>query len=123
MYLQLFAAKSHAIAGHDINSRTQPRGSVRWYIISNSGGKISQRLPGLETLREKKSVVSFEDLLSINGTKYSAFQEAARAAGLSKSEDFFINEVLNDAVSVMNLNEEERQERILRKKEQINRTR
>ncbi|GFW71145.1 hypothetical protein TNCV_91881 [Trichonephila clavipes] len=38
--------------------------------------------------------------------------EAARAAGLSKSEDF-INEVLDDTASLMNLTEEERQERIL----------
>ncbi|GFT24080.1 transposable element Tc3 transposase [Trichonephila clavipes] len=41
------------------------------------------------------------------------------AAGLSKSEDF-INEVLDDAASVINLTEERRQERTLRKKEQIN---
>ncbi|GFX63282.1 hypothetical protein TNCV_3896071 [Trichonephila clavipes] len=38
--------------------------------------------------------------------------EAARAAGLSNSEDF-INEVLDDAASVMNLTEEEYLERIL----------
>ncbi|GFS51502.1 uncharacterized protein TNCV_549471 [Trichonephila clavipes] len=48
-------------------------------------------------------------------------QEAARAAGLSKSEDF-INEVLDDAVSVRNLTEEEPQEGIFRKNEQITRT-
>ncbi|GFW75102.1 uncharacterized protein TNCV_448071 [Trichonephila clavipes] len=38
-----------------------------------------------------------------------------KTAGLSKSEDF-INEVLDDAASVMNLTKEERHERILRKK-------
>ncbi|GFW17649.1 hypothetical protein TNCV_2652061 [Trichonephila clavipes] len=83
--------------------------------------KISQRLPGLESLREKKSVVSYDYLLTINGTKCSSLQEGARAAGLSKSKDF-IKEVLIDAASAMNLIEEERQERILRKKEQISGT-
>ncbi|GFW15471.1 hypothetical protein TNCV_4656111 [Trichonephila clavipes] len=82
------------------------------------GRKISQRLPGLELLPEKKGVVSYEDLLTINRTKYSTFQ---KAAGLLKSEDF-INEVLDDAASVINLTEEERQERILQRKEQINNT-
>ncbi|GFT58433.1 hypothetical protein TNCV_2119281 [Trichonephila clavipes] len=77
--------------------------------------------------------MSPEDLLPIKGTKYSIFQEAARAAGLSKSEDF-VNEVLDDVASVMNLTEKERKERIFlaknfqerrqqqQKKEQINRT-
>ncbi|GFT19276.1 uncharacterized protein TNCV_303781 [Trichonephila clavipes] len=55
--------------------------------------KASQRLSGLESLCDKKGVVSYEDLLIINGTKYSVFREAA---GLEKSEDF-INEVLDDA--------------------------
>ncbi|GFX68601.1 hypothetical protein TNCV_1800141 [Trichonephila clavipes] len=41
--------------------------------------------------------------------------------GLSKSEDF-IKEELDDADSVMTLNEEERQEGILPEKEQISRT-
>ncbi|GFU98118.1 hypothetical protein TNCV_1491401 [Trichonephila clavipes] len=36
-------------------------------------------------------------------------KEAARAVGLSKSEDV-INEVLDDAASVMNLTEKERKE-------------
>ncbi|GFX67707.1 hypothetical protein TNCV_3934481 [Trichonephila clavipes] len=49
------------------------------------------------------------------------FQEFTRTAGLSKSKKF-INEVMEDAVSVMNLMEVERQERILRNKEQTNRT-
>ncbi|GFX29029.1 hypothetical protein TNCV_3030711 [Trichonephila clavipes] len=72
--------------------------------------QISQRLPELESLREKKCVVSYEDSLTINGTKHSTIQ---KAAGLSKSEDF-INEVLDDAASVMNLTGKERQERNLR---------
>ncbi|GFT74042.1 hypothetical protein TNCV_3707771 [Trichonephila clavipes] len=46
------------------------------------------------------------------GTKYTTLQETA---GLSKSEDF-INEILDDATSVMNLTVEERQDKILRKK-------
>ncbi|GFU05145.1 hypothetical protein TNCV_574921 [Trichonephila clavipes] len=41
------------------------------------------------------------DLLTINGTKYSTFQEAAR---LSNSHDF-INEMLDDAASVINVTE------------------
>ncbi|GFY34495.1 hypothetical protein TNCV_2821811 [Trichonephila clavipes] len=44
--------------------------------------------------------------------------EAARATGLSKSEDF-ISEVVDDAPSVKNLTEEEHQERILRKQRAI----
>ncbi|GFW65861.1 putative RNA-directed DNA polymerase from transposon BS [Trichonephila clavipes] len=74
-------------------------------------------------------VISERDLMSIPESEipesfsdHGVIQEAARAGGLSKSEDDFINEVLDDAVSVMNLTEEERQERILRKKEQINGT-
>ncbi|GFU96288.1 hypothetical protein TNCV_88651 [Trichonephila clavipes] len=55
---------------------------------------------------------------TINGAKYSTFQGIA---GLPKSEDF-INEVADDAVSGMNLTVEERQERILQKREQINGT-
>ncbi|GFX69245.1 hypothetical protein TNCV_3564211 [Trichonephila clavipes] len=43
-----------------------------------------------------------------------------KVSGLSKSEDF-INELLDDTASVINLTEEERQERILRKKGQMNR--
>ncbi|GFV83955.1 hypothetical protein TNCV_1479571 [Trichonephila clavipes] len=38
--------------------------------------KISQRLPGVESLREKK-VVSYKGLLRINGTSFLTFQEAA----------------------------------------------
>ncbi|GFW30999.1 hypothetical protein TNCV_2940991 [Trichonephila clavipes] len=68
--------------------------------------KVSQRLPRIESLREKKRVVSHEDLLTINGSKCSTFQVAARVAGLSKSQNF-INEVLNDAALVINLTEEE----------------
>ncbi|GFX22083.1 hypothetical protein TNCV_3054391 [Trichonephila clavipes] len=59
-------------------------------------------------LCEKKGVVSYEYLLTIKGTKYSTFQEAERAAGLSKSDDF-INEVLDDAASVINITEKKRQ--------------
>ncbi|GFT49296.1 hypothetical protein TNCV_4582901 [Trichonephila clavipes] len=92
---------------------------LRLYIIASSQRKISQQLSGLESLSDKKGIVSYEDLLTINGTKYPTFQKAARAAGLSKSRNF-INEVLDVAISVRNLTEEERQERILRKKEQIN---
>ncbi|GFU62190.1 hypothetical protein TNCV_2474211 [Trichonephila clavipes] len=74
------------------------------------------------SLQEKKSFVSYGDLLLINGTKYSTFQEAARAAYLSKFENF-INEMLHSAASMMNLTEEEHHERILPKKNtQINRT-
>ncbi|GFY07214.1 hypothetical protein TNCV_277611 [Trichonephila clavipes] len=72
---------------------------LRYYIITSSRRKIWQQLPGLEALLEKKGVVSYKDLLIINGTKYSHFPEAARSAGLSKSEEF-INEVLDDAASV-----------------------
>ncbi|GFU65432.1 hypothetical protein TNCV_633551 [Trichonephila clavipes] len=57
----------------------------------------------------KKCNVSYEDLLTINGIKYSVFQESARATSLSKSEDC-INKVLDDAVSVMYLKAEKRQE-------------
>ncbi|GFX29533.1 mariner Mos1 transposase [Trichonephila clavipes] len=69
--------------------------------------KISQRLPELESLREKKGFVSYEDL-TINGTNYTTFQEAARGAGLPISGDF-IDEELDDAASVMNLTEEKLQ--------------
>ncbi|GFU78483.1 hypothetical protein TNCV_2300951 [Trichonephila clavipes] len=69
--------------------------------------KLSQRLPELELLHEKKDTVSYKNLFLINGTKYSTFQKAARAACLSKFEDF-ITEVLNDAASEVNLIEEER---------------
>ncbi|GFV58741.1 hypothetical protein TNCV_3730791 [Trichonephila clavipes] len=65
---------------------------------------------------ERKLVVSYKHLLTTNGTKCSTFQEAA---GLSKSGDL-INEVLHNVASVMNFNEEDLQERILRKKERIN---
>ncbi|GFU12972.1 hypothetical protein TNCV_1457011 [Trichonephila clavipes] len=82
---------------------------LRLYIIVSSRRKISQRLPGLESLQEKKGLVSYEDLLRINGTQYSTYQEAT---SLSKFEDF-IDEVLNDVASVMNLTEEECQERNL----------
>ncbi|GFT80698.1 hypothetical protein TNCV_127421 [Trichonephila clavipes] len=77
----------------------------------SSRRKIWQRLPELESLREKKGIVSCEDLLTINGTKQSTHQEAARAAHLSKSKDF-TNEVSDDATSVINLTEEEHQEHI-----------
>ncbi|GFX75182.1 hypothetical protein TNCV_3171091 [Trichonephila clavipes] len=63
------------------------------HITSSSCRKISQQLPELESLGEKKGVVSYKALLTINGNKYSDFQEDA---GLSNSEDF-INEVLDDA--------------------------
>ncbi|GFU29090.1 hypothetical protein TNCV_4836941 [Trichonephila clavipes] len=63
----------------------------------------------LESLREKERVILYEDLCTINRTKYSTFKEAA---DLSKSEDFMY-EVLDDTASVMNLSEEERQDRIL----------
>ncbi|GFW46339.1 hypothetical protein TNCV_4810271 [Trichonephila clavipes] len=48
-------------------------------------------------VEEKKDVAPYEDLLTIIGTKYSIFNDAARASGLSKSEDFFINETLDEA--------------------------
>ncbi|GFW14259.1 hypothetical protein TNCV_3548481 [Trichonephila clavipes] len=66
---------------------------------------MPQRSPILESLREKKGVVLIRTLNTINGTKYSNFQEAARAAGLSKSGDF-ISQVLDDAASEMNLTED-----------------
>ncbi|GFW50263.1 hypothetical protein TNCV_4696801 [Trichonephila clavipes] len=69
-------------------------------------------------VREKKGVVSYDGLLTIKGIKYSTFQETV---SLSKSEDF-IDGVLDDAALVMHLIEEKSQERILRKKEQINGT-
>ncbi|GFX39663.1 hypothetical protein TNCV_2104071 [Trichonephila clavipes] len=72
---------------------------MRLFIFASSRRKISLRLPGLELLHEKKGVVFYEDLLTINETKYSTFQEAARTADLSKSKDF-INEMLDDAASV-----------------------
>ncbi|GFV52266.1 hypothetical protein TNCV_3197661 [Trichonephila clavipes] len=66
----------------------------------------------LDSLREKKGVVSYEDLLTINGTKYLSFHIPARAAGLSKSEDFLINEVVCRCI----FSDGKRQKRILRKK-------
>ncbi|GFV41078.1 hypothetical protein TNCV_2666691 [Trichonephila clavipes] len=78
-------------------------------LLQALGRKTSQRLPGL---REKKEVVSYEDLLLIKGAKYSIFQEAERAEGLSKSDDL-VDEVLDDATSLMNLREKDRQEQIL----------
>ncbi|GFU52461.1 hypothetical protein TNCV_2546201 [Trichonephila clavipes] len=39
---------------------------------------IAQRLPGLESLCTKKGFVTCEVLLTINGAKYSTFQESAR---------------------------------------------
>ncbi|GFV54250.1 hypothetical protein TNCV_3467651 [Trichonephila clavipes] len=65
--------------------------------------------------RRKIGIFSYEDLLIINGNKYSTFQEAG---DLSKSGDF-INEVPDDAASVITLTEVKWQERILRKEEQI----
>ncbi|GFU72811.1 histone-lysine N-methyltransferase SETMAR [Trichonephila clavipes] len=47
---------------------------LRQYIIASSQRKILQRLAGLESLREKKSVVSYEDLLTINRASYLPFQ-------------------------------------------------
>ncbi|GFV50954.1 hypothetical protein TNCV_302151 [Trichonephila clavipes] len=80
---------------------------------------IAPRLLGLKSLREKKCVVSHVNSSTINGAKYSTFQRAAKTAGLSKSEDF-INEMLDDAASMMSLTEDEQQERNLQNKEQIN---
>ncbi|GFU95091.1 hypothetical protein TNCV_4138751 [Trichonephila clavipes] len=77
---------------------------------SNQNICILQRLPGLESLREKKGVLSYEDLLTINelNTPLSRKlqEKEERAAGLSKSEEF-IKEVLDDGTSVMNSTEEE----------------
>ncbi|GFX04160.1 uncharacterized protein TNCV_3973091 [Trichonephila clavipes] len=42
--------------------------------------EILQRLPGLKSLCEKKDVVAYKDLLTINGTKYLTFQETARSS-------------------------------------------
>ncbi|GFV87481.1 hypothetical protein TNCV_3281191 [Trichonephila clavipes] len=78
-------------------------------------------MPGLESLLEKKGVVSYEDLLNIHGTKCWTFQEATSAPGLSKSENL-INDVMDDVASMMNLIEEELHEEILQIKQQINRT-
>ncbi|GFW77915.1 hypothetical protein TNCV_3911251 [Trichonephila clavipes] len=72
------------------------------YIIASSRRKILDLLPGLESLSEKKGFVSYEDLSTINRTKYPTFQEAAIATGVSKSENF-IREVLENAASLMNL--------------------
>ncbi|GFV69951.1 hypothetical protein TNCV_1983181 [Trichonephila clavipes] len=55
-----------------------------------------QRFTRLESLRVNKGVVSYVDFITINGTKFPTFQEAAT---LSKSEDL-INEVLGDATSM-----------------------
>ncbi|GFU72521.1 hypothetical protein TNCV_22031 [Trichonephila clavipes] len=57
--------------------------TVNYYKCSR---KILQPLSGLKSLREKKDVVSHEYLLTINGIKYSTFEEAARAAALSKKK-------------------------------------
>ncbi|GFT04704.1 putative transposable element [Trichonephila clavipes] len=54
-----------------------------------------------EFFHEKKGVVPYKDLLTINGTKHSTFQDYATVAGLSKSKDF-TNEVLGDVASRMN---------------------
>ncbi|GFY11290.1 DUF4817 domain-containing protein [Trichonephila clavipes] len=42
-----------------------------------NGQKISQRLPGLESLRKKKDIVGYGNLLKINGTRYLTLKEAA----------------------------------------------
>ncbi|GFW75378.1 hypothetical protein TNCV_4190321 [Trichonephila clavipes] len=81
-------------------------------VLSIAAGKYRNDCLDWSHCARKKSVVSYEDSLKINRSKYSAFQEAARATGLLKSEDF-INEVLDDAASVINLTDEERLERIL----------
>ncbi|GFY34498.1 hypothetical protein TNCV_2821841 [Trichonephila clavipes] len=73
---------------------------------------------GQESLREKKGVAYTKTLINNQRNSNSTFQEAARATGLSKSEDF-ISEVVDDAPSVKNLTEEEHQERILRKQRAI----
>ncbi|GFT20033.1 hypothetical protein TNCV_4994331 [Trichonephila clavipes] len=85
------------------------------YIIASTRRKISRRLPGLESLREKKGVFSSEDLLTINGTKDSISHEGARAEDLSKSE-YFIGEVLAVAASVMNVTKEEHQSEFCKNK-------
>ncbi|GFW19786.1 hypothetical protein TNCV_3560891 [Trichonephila clavipes] len=73
-----------------------------WYIILQAlTKKYRKDCLRLESLREKKDVVSYDELLTINESKYSTFLEAA---GLSKSEDF-ISEVLDDVASVINLTE------------------
>ncbi|GFV97702.1 hypothetical protein TNCV_2312891 [Trichonephila clavipes] len=64
---------------------------------------------GIITRKGRRCLEGVGDSLTTNGTKYSTFQKAARATGLPKSENF-INEVLDDAVSFLNLTEEERQE-------------
>ncbi|GFU48845.1 hypothetical protein TNCV_2024061 [Trichonephila clavipes] len=51
--------------------------------------KISQRLFILESLNEKKDVVSYGDFLTDNGVIYSTLQEA----------EVFINKVFGDAAS------------------------
>ncbi|GFV37468.1 uncharacterized protein TNCV_1157311 [Trichonephila clavipes] len=61
------------------------------------------------------------DLAHLDATRYNQLKkgienaEAARVSGLSKSEDLIIK-LFDDATSVINLAEEEHQERILRKK-------
>ncbi|GFY30845.1 hypothetical protein TNCV_3120051 [Trichonephila clavipes] len=86
---------------------------LRWFLTASTRRKISQRLLGLESLRKKKGVVSYEDLITINVTKFSTFKKAKRTTGLRKSADF-INEVLDEETSVRKVTEKERQERILR---------
>ncbi|GFW89005.1 hypothetical protein TNCV_2684391 [Trichonephila clavipes] len=76
-------------------------------------------LAGIDAGEERRCLI--RRLINNQCSFISTFHEATRAAGLSKSDDF-INEVLDDATLLMNLSEEEDQERILREKEQINRS-
>ncbi|GFV96981.1 hypothetical protein TNCV_4351941 [Trichonephila clavipes] len=75
---------------------------LRLYIIATSRRKISQRLLGQESMREKNGVASYEDLLTIN------FSGICKRCKLPKSDDL-INEVLDDAASAMSLAGKERQ--------------
>ncbi|GFW79223.1 hypothetical protein TNCV_2476301 [Trichonephila clavipes] len=63
-------------------------------------------------------VPASSEIRNIMKRRRSYIDEAARIVGLSKSEDF-INEVLDAAASVMNLNEKERQKRILERKKEL----
>ncbi|GFV04560.1 hypothetical protein TNCV_1189551 [Trichonephila clavipes] len=85
--------------------------------------KLSQKkyrndCPDINRCVRRKALPHTKTYLAINGNKYLTFQ---RAAGFSISRDF-IDEVLDDVTSVMNLTEEERLKANFTKKTQINRT-
>ncbi|GFW82216.1 hypothetical protein TNCV_5056911 [Trichonephila clavipes] len=54
---------------------------LRQNIMANSHRKISRRLPGLESLSEKKGVVLYEHLVTVNETFQEGTQELPNFPG------------------------------------------